>query len=197
MSQCKQPLSWLDAKIFAAFPIVCFCDIPVVAATGHRERYGCYALAISKESSSKYDINPVWYLQEGSTIQRHLSDLCKHPVRVTLDTISPALKPLLPFLKDTLGTQSDRVSRGGTNESFPFEEEMEWRHSPAGLLPKWKLGNTRDIVTKADHQTSQGHRLVLDYDDIESIYLPSQKEAAILAQEFPALSKKIQAWPHL
>jgi|GEM_PF-6716342 len=193
---CVEEFEWLlDDFICMAFPVVCFCDIPIPAASSHRERYGHYALAIHKDSASSYDINPVWYIQECSSVEGHLAALVEHPVRVTLDTIPAAIKPLLPFLKSTIGAQPDRgASRPGTLEILPFEEELEWRHSPSSLIHTWKFGYTRDIVTDAHHHDSIGHRLALDHNDIESVFVPTQAEADSLECQFQALAGRIKPW---
>jgi hypothetical protein len=91
---------------------------------------------------------------------------------------------------------SDRqATRPGTLESLAFEEELEWRHSPLELIDSWKFGYTREIVEDAHHHESIGHRLVIDHDDIESVYVPTQAEADALIAEFPTLDGKVEPWP--
>ncbi|HWB03324.1 MAG TPA: abortive infection system antitoxin AbiGi family protein [Verrucomicrobiales bacterium] len=64
---CVEEFQWLLGDFTCmAFPVICFCDIPLPAASAHRDRYGSYALAIPKDGASDYDINPVWYIQEGA-----------------------------------------------------------------------------------------------------------------------------------
>lgn len=194
---CVEEFEWLLGNFTCmAFPVVCFCDIPIPAALAHRERYGHYAVAIHKDLAGDDDINPVWYIQQRSSIERHLQDQLRHPVRVTLDTIPSQLKPILPFLKSTIGAQPDRQAAGsGAIEMLQFEEELEWRHSPLGLINKWKFGYSPVIVEAAHHNDSDGHRLKLKHDDIESVYVPSQSEADALTAEFRTLSGKIRTWP--
>jgi hypothetical protein len=124
---CVEEFEWLLHHFSCmAFPVVCFCDIPIPTASYHRERYGNYAVAITKESASDYDINPVWYIQEDSSVAEHLATEVRNDVRVTLETIPAAFKPLLPFLKSTTGVQPDRqATRAGTLEILSFEEELE------------------------------------------------------------------------
>ena len=124
---CVEEFEWLLHHFSCmAFPVVCFCDIPIPAASYHRERYGNYAVAIPKESASDYDINPVWYIQEASSVAEHLATVVRNDVRDTLETIPSTFKPLLPFLKSTMGVQPDRqATRAGTLEILSFEEELE------------------------------------------------------------------------
>jgi hypothetical protein len=91
--------------------------------------------------------------------------------------------------------QPDRqATRAGTLEILSFEEELEWRHTPRALIDTWKFGYGRDIVQDEDHQESIGHRLMIRHDDIESVCVPTQEEAAALRSEFPELTGKIKLW---
>jgi hypothetical protein len=193
---CVEDFNWLLGDFTCmAFPVVCFCDIPIPATSAHREKYGEYAIAIPKDLAGAYDINPVWYIQQGSSIEKHLQTQVEHPVRVTLDTIPGQIKPILPFLKSAIGSQPDRqATRPGTMEILPFEEELEWRHSPQALVQSWKFGYTRKILQESDHQSSLGHRLVIKHDDIDSIWVPKESEAKTLETEFPTLSGKFRSW---
>ncbi len=194
---CVEEFDWLLGRFTCiAFPVVCFCDIPIAAGTAHRDRYGDYAIAVSKDRTSIYDINPVWYVAEGTSIQKHLSDAVHHPVRVTLDTIPPMIKPILPFLKSTIGAQPDR---GSTNvrklELLAFEEELEWRYTPASLMDTWKFGHRREIVGPSDHDASLASRLVLNHADIENVFVRTNDEVAALITSHPLLAGKIGTWP--
>jgi hypothetical protein len=186
----------LGHQAFAAFPVVCFCDIPIPAASGHRARYGRYVLAMSKMWSLGRDINPVWYIQAGSSVYFHFSQVVQHPVRATLSTIPSPVKPLLPFLKLTVGSQPDRGGmHPGQEEVLPFEEELEWRHTPQCLTGTWKFGYDRDIVSDADHELSKPHRLPLDHRHIDSVYVPTEAERESVITEFPTLFGKVEVRP--
>jgi len=142
------------------------------------------------------DINPVWYVQAGSSIYFHFSQVVQHPVRATLSTIPNPVKPLLPFLKQTVGAQPDRSGMHlGQCEVLSFEEELEWRHTPRSLTDSWKFGCDRNIVTEADHELSKPHRLLLDHKDIDSVYVPTAAEREDVIAEFPTLSARVEVLP--
>jgi len=82
---CVEEFDWLFGNgACLAFPMSCFCDIPIPAASAHRNRYGNYALGINKDFADDYDLNPVWYIQDGTTIEEHLRKLIEQRGRVTL-----------------------------------------------------------------------------------------------------------------
>lgn len=194
---CVEEFDWLlgDAT-HIAFPIVCFCDIPIAAAGDHRIRYGRYALAVSKVWAITHDVNPVWYVQVGTSIRTHLEKLLFQESPATLDAIPPTLKPLLPFLKKTVGAQPDRgpVSRPGYLEVVDFEQELEWRHTPSSLRDTWKIGSTRHIVNDADHELSRNQRLELKHTAIEVVYVQTEDEKVSLVKDFPTLEGKVKRW---
>src|ERR1035437_5621049 len=135
---CIEEFDWLlGGSICIAFPVACFCDIPLSSAGSHKARYGPYAVAFSKDYAGGLDINPMWYLQEDARIVEHLRKVCDATPRITLDTIPDSVKPMLPFMKSTIGGQPDR---SGENEIMVFEEELEWRHTPSTLMNTWKMG---------------------------------------------------------
>ena len=105
----------------------------------------------------------MWYLQEGTSVAEHLKKICVARPRISLDTIPPEIKSILPFLKTTIGAQPDRTAtRAGTMEIMAFEEELEWRHTPPELAHTWKFGYGREDVGRADHNQSLAHRIRLE-----------------------------------
>jgi hypothetical protein len=181
---------------FIAFPVVCFCDIPMRALSKHRARYGQYMLAMSKMWSLGRDINPVWYVQPGSSVYCHFGQVVQNPPGFTLSTIPDSVKPLPPFLKLTAGDQADRSRRHpGQCELLAFEEEMEWRHTPRCLMDRWIFGRDRSIGDAADHELSKPFLLQLDHKDIDSIYVPTKADREGVIAEFSALSGKVEVLP--
>src|ERR1019366_9075846 len=83
---CVEEFDWLFGRAtYIAFPVVCFCDIPIPAAAYHRARYGPYAVATSKLWTIGRDLNPVWYIQVGSSVRRHLGTVLSQPAAATFD----------------------------------------------------------------------------------------------------------------
>ncbi len=195
---CEEDFEWLiGQRQTLAFPLVCFCDIPLDAARAHRVRYGDYALGFSKDLINKLDINPIWYVHEDSSIGKRLAARLAMEPRFDLAKLDGFfVRDLLPFVKSTNGTQLDRAAiREGTFEAFAFEEEMEWRHTPAALVNQWFQSGESGFVTEEDHHAlSKEHRLKLPFDDIDCVFVPRHDDARDLSKKFPDLRDKIEIW---
>lgn len=195
---CEEDFQWLVGQpVTLAFPMVCFCDIPLDAAEAHRVRYGDYALGFSKNLVEKFDINPLWYVHEESSIGKRLADILAMKPRFDLTKLDGNfVRDLLPFIKPANGTQLDRAAiREGAFEAFAFEEEMEWRHTPSALVNQWFQSGESGFVTEDKHQAlSKMHRLKLDFADIDCVFIPRNYDACDFMQKFPELKKKIEVW---
>lgn len=51
---------------FQHVPVVCFCDLPLGQSSEHREQYGQYAIALSKEWGIRSKITPIRYVHSNS-----------------------------------------------------------------------------------------------------------------------------------
>lgn len=60
----------LDAFPGFAFPMTCFCDIPLSKAEGHMKLYGHYGIALSKSRCMRRNVQPIMYLNEKSALAR-------------------------------------------------------------------------------------------------------------------------------
>src|SRR5215467_12077450 len=56
----------LDRTLEFAFPMTCFCDIPLSQITNHSNIYGKYAIGLTKDWGMKNKINPVLYAYKDS-----------------------------------------------------------------------------------------------------------------------------------
>lgn len=194
---CAEHFGWLLGKeLFIAFPALCFCDIPLDATATHRDRYGSYAIGFSKDLAAQFDITPLWYVQEGTSLAKHLAGALKSGVRFDLnaDGVAP-IRPLLPFLKPTIGFQLDRTAtKRKTDEIFGCDEEMEWRHTPAALHHTWAVSDDREFVTEMLHELSKGHRMKIPLESIECVFVADKPAVEDLLKEFPPLTGKVFAW---
>ena len=58
---CAETLSYNGKNETVGIPMVSFCDIPLMRIDSFSDRYGKYAIGLSKEWGLKNRINPVFY----------------------------------------------------------------------------------------------------------------------------------------
>jgi hypothetical protein len=194
---CEEDFEWLiGERVTLAFPMLCFCDIPLDAASTHRDRYGHYAVGFSKSLVEKLDLNPVWYVQPESSVGKHLGRNLQTKPRFKLEALHDhPLRAALAFIKPTVAFQNDRnASRAGTIEVFPADEELEWRHTPSALTEKWLQSDDRNFVKGDDHALSENYRLKIALDQIECVLVPNKEDATALESNFPALKGRVETW---
>ena len=61
-----------------AYPMVCFCDIPLSQIKNHTNSYGKYAIGLKKEWAQKNGISPILYTHKDSFITKNLMDNFKN-----------------------------------------------------------------------------------------------------------------------
>jgi hypothetical protein len=114
-----------------AFPMVCFCDIPLSRAGKHAQRYGRYALGLTREWATNKSISPVFYIQPDSVLASSLLAILRTSrtnqggdaaEQYRRDTVL-----LHSFVKPTAGPEQKDES---AVEYVDYFQESEWRHVP-------------------------------------------------------------------
>jgi len=129
---CLEDVGWLgipDAD-FVAYPMVCFCDIPLSRTDEHVTFYGDFGVGMSKEWAVKNNLNPVLYMASQNTLAKSLSDLAS-----TAGTLSDTgerevalnnFRHLAGHIKPSEGT----MVVAGKPVQKEFYQESEWRLIP-------------------------------------------------------------------
>jgi hypothetical protein len=68
---CLEDIGWQNFEKFdyIAFPMVCFCDIPLSRIAEHTGYYGSYGIGLEKEWAEKNALNPVLYISSKSGLR--------------------------------------------------------------------------------------------------------------------------------
>jgi len=195
------PIFWdhIGQSFWLAFPMVCFTDLPPAVAGEHREKYGHYAIQLSKDFIPKADLQHVIYVHRDSRLGRHFkATLRPDGGRIQLDSVSQnPLLPLLPFVKVTPWAQKSRDPGRNPDpdgkvwwELIAFEEEMEWRYVPELPNLPGLAGSSDDFVPPAQQAATAAHRLQFDPVYVESVVVLTPEEKQKIEAEFPHLSGK-------
>lgn len=135
-------------------PMTCFCDIPLSGIEKHSEKYGKYAIGLTKTWGIKNGLNPVFYVARNSLVARSLSSFQMETSREPNNThnipcASGAVTQVKLFNHDAGNTEiiddfgyvypvhllyikpisETIINPGGTN-NFNYQDEKEWRYIP-------------------------------------------------------------------
>lgn len=124
---CLEDIEWFEFRDekYLAFPMVCFCDIPLSRISEHTDFYGGYGIGLTKEWGKKNGLNPVVYGSHGGQIQQLMKHLVKNIEKDGENSDMYAYK-LWSLLKPVNGKM---VIAGNVVEK-EFYQENEWRYVP-------------------------------------------------------------------
>ncbi|MNM52638.1 hypothetical protein D3C81_637230 [compost metagenome] len=127
---CLEDVSWLgyDEFDYVAYPMVCFCEIPLSRISDHVDFYGSFGIGLTRQWAEKNGLNPVFYVSGGNNIAgsfRSFNELATiKGDNVLTDKLKTVLREFLAFSKPTVGKMfyEDRPV-----EKL-FYQESEWRY---------------------------------------------------------------------
>ena len=129
---CLEDIAWQGEEDheFIAFPMVCFCDIPISRISEHVEFYGSYGIGLSREWGLKNGLNPVFYIGNSETLNSALDGVLDLPHELPNEDSRLAslgdTRHLLSYFKPIHG----RMIIGDQPVSKEFYQESEWRYVP-------------------------------------------------------------------
>ncbi len=68
---CLEDVRWLEYEEFdfVAYPMVCFCDIPLSRIDEHVEFYGEYGIGVTKEWAESIKATPIQYVSKDNHLK--------------------------------------------------------------------------------------------------------------------------------
>lgn len=169
-----------------AFPMTCFCDIPLAKAKSHMERYGKYGIAFDKAKMiNKFKIQPIHYINSESNLCKSFSKTFSNNYGITredddmFELLRNNLTTSLLYMKPLSGQDKfkDQV------EIRNFQDECEWRYIPFDNFPdslSFILVNDANEPTKEEcNKVLMKHpktRINFEWEDIR--YLIVQDDAS-------------------
>lgn len=140
-----------DNDTIVAYPMVCFCDIPLSQIYPHAIEYQRNGIGLNKDWGIQKGLNPVFYLQKESYPTKIIKDATfailnkNRPAvnnKIAIETNNPALLryffDLTAFYKPRIGKIWDKennrfVKYSGISKEdkiINFYDEREWRYVP-------------------------------------------------------------------
>ncbi len=181
---CLEHSRWytLDKRdLYIAWPIICFCDIPLSRVDEHVNFYGNYGIGVSKEWAQSNGLSPVLYIRENSLQHESLQQLCnENRIKPFYDKSNLHINTLLGHIKPIEGTMfinNEFVSK-------EFYQENEWRYSAIdsskiGLLRPWLNANeyTDEAILSAENAKTKIHSSIkVSPCDIRYIFVKSDSD---------------------
>ncbi len=134
---CLEDVSWLgyDKYNYVAYPMVCFCDIPLSRLSEHVNFYGEFGIGLTKQWAESNGLNPVFYVAGANNISTSFIQLNEHSNKLEGEerkAMKITNRYLLAHSKPANGT----VVVDGKPVDKEFYQESEWRYVPKHNLIK-------------------------------------------------------------
>jgi hypothetical protein len=180
--------------LYVAYPMTCFCDIPISRIADHTAFYGEYGLGMTKEWGLKNGLAPLLYTPPQSAVTKlidyllsiHLTDADGKSTSVQ-EQLNQHFSRLAPMIKPLSGY----TVAAGTLVEKEFYQENEWRYVP----------HEHEIVFREDFEKQRDRlndeiaskRLEFSPHDVKYIFVKSDSEIPIV---FDFIQMQLGHFPH-
>lgn len=131
---CLEDIRWqgFPEIDFVAFPMVCFCDIPIARISEHIAFYGGYGLGMKREWAEKNNLNPVFYISPGAGVSQCLQDIAFQIAETSTEDSDKdnVFKHYRYLVSHTKPTSGEMILVSGDPVTKEFYLESEWRYVP-------------------------------------------------------------------
>ncbi|MFB3884707.1 MAG: abortive infection system antitoxin AbiGi family protein [Thermodesulfobacteriota bacterium] len=177
---CIEKIPLNKKTLDAAFPMVCFCDIPLSQAKEHITKYGKYGIGLSKSWGRRNGLNPVLYLRRNSNLTNSFEAILvgmKEGIKSESD-IPNALKNVMRYLKPYVGNHIRGLRK---RNRIRFYNEREWRYVPPVETPhiRFALGKedyTNQETMKQADSILEDVKLRFEPGDIKYVIVKKEEE---------------------
>ena len=188
---CLEDFSWFaGAHIkYVAYPMSCFCDIPISRISEHTEFYGMFGIGFTKDWGLKNGLNPVLYLTQSGSVRdtiEYFFNLDK-PKNEKNDEQNENLFTLLSHIKPINGT----MLIGGEPTSKDFYQENEWRFVPQ--INKLLFSDALEKEKDEANLKVEKYKLEFAPQDIKYIFVKSDSDIPNL---FDFINTNLGHFPH-
>ncbi|PLP97910.1 abortive infection system antitoxin AbiGi family protein [Cupriavidus pauculus] len=172
---CLEDMSWSGKNLSNAFPMVCFCDIPLGRVDLHVQQYGNYGIGMSRSWAVRNRLNPVIYLSETSMLGDSFQSLNSETLGVNNETMSETRRQFLKIARNIKPLTGSMRVKGVITNNIDFYQESEWRYLPDHekisffmSAAKW---NKAGSVEEANNITFEYCLLGFNADDIRYLFV--------------------------
>ncbi|MGI4862970.1 MAG: abortive infection system antitoxin AbiGi family protein [Janthinobacterium lividum] len=201
LKYCLEELKLFGKRSMSgAYPMVCFCDLPLTMAKEHIKKYGSYGIGFSKEWARTNQLNPVFYLEANSNINKYITEQSDEYIKnvdvkkVSKEELANNFKLEQEFARLTAFCKNHEgplIRKGKpTIKNYTFYDEREWRYVPdSSLLGPLRLALNADNYLADKERYNQGlqaHNLCFEHSDISYIIVKNESDIDAVSMSLTA-----------
>ena len=177
-----EDINLADRSIKIAFPMVCFCDIPLSSISEHLDKYGQYAIGMSINWANKNGLNPVLYIKNDSSLSKQLWNLANE-IFSGRTSQTPELESyiadIMRYIKPFEGQFLPKIG-GAKPLNVKFYDEREWRYVPT--YDAFKIGSilSEEMYEKLKNKSLPNDTLKFTPKDVKYLIVPSDNKISPL-----------------
>lgn len=129
---CLEDVGWLgyDTHDYVAYPMVCFCDIPLSRISEHVGFYGEFGVGMTRQWAELNGLNPVLYVAGENNVSSAFREINEHSNKHTTDTQKEEAKVSVRYLLAHSKPANGKMVVDGKPVDKLFYQESEWRYVP-------------------------------------------------------------------
>lgn len=178
---CPEDVRWLgqaDAKA-VAFPMVCFCDIPLSRISDHVNFYGQYGLGMTRDWALKNGLNPILYISGDNGLSAEMRNLNEH-FNLLLGDNKVKAKESMRYVYAHSKPASGVMVVDGNPVEKDFYLESEWRlvprHKDVPAYIRENIFDDTDKLANANEKTRAHCMLRISPSDVKYIFAKSDAD---------------------
>jgi hypothetical protein len=179
---CLEDVEWLgyDGFDFIAYPMVCFCDIPLSRAQEHVKFYGEYGIGLTKEWAESNKITPILYVSSNNNLKKTFRKIVDNTYYISDDDKKEKAKQNVRYLLAHSKPTEGNMVVAGSVVAKEFYQESEWRYVPENAIIKDYLKKTEfddDNILKSNNElTFQSSIIKFTPKDVKYIFVKSDSD---------------------
>ena len=179
---CLEDVRWLseDGIDYVAFPMVCFCDIPLSRIQEHVGFYGNFGVGMTKDWALRNGMNPILYVSGNNPLQKQLYSLNEHANKLNSTEAVMAAKTTMRFILAHCKPAEGNMIVGGKPAEKEFYQESEWRYVPISesIFPYLKSEKFEDTEKlESENQKAKEYCTIkITPQDIKYVFVKSDSD---------------------
>ena len=178
---CLEDVGWLGYPEFdfIAYPMVCFCDIPLSRVNEHVNFYGEFGIGLTKEWANSNKLTPILYVAPNNNIPKTFRDIVDFTHKIEGAAKEDAKQTVRYLLAHAKPTEGKMVISGEFIDK-EFHQESEWRYVPKNVEIKDYLKRpefeNEEVIEINNNLTKQYCSIKFTPKDIKYIFVKSDSD---------------------